>query len=204
MVIFPVGLLDALSQQPALVTVGMGVAALGESALGLGVLVPGETMVSIGAHTLDGSALWLAWVVVAAAAFLGDHVGYLLGRRYGPALATSALVRRLGAHHWQRATSVLDGHGVAVLVVGRLVPGVRTLLAPAAGALGMRYRRYGPAAAVAALLWSALWVGGGAGLVGLVLALDPVVALTAGAMLAVVALGGVAWRRLPRHAGAAR
>lgn len=205
----PPDLLDALSQEPLLVTFAMGVASLAESALGLGTVVPGETMVTVGAHALDGGPIvWLAWVVVATAAFVGDHVGYLLGRRTGPALAGSALVSRVGAQHWQRATRVLERHGVATLVVGRLVPGVRTLLAPAAGALGMTYCRYALAAALAALLWSALWVGGGSTVVGLVLQLPVPVVLAAGAAVVLVAAAAVLARRAPvlaaRRAGARR
>lgn len=195
-------LVDALAQQPVLVTLVMGAAALGESALGVGTLVPGETLVAVGAHNLDGrSVLWLAWVVVAAAAFVGDHVGYLVGRRVGPALAASALVRRIGVRRWRRATEVLERYGVLMLVAGRLVPGVRTLLAPAAGALGMSYRRYAPAAAAAALLWSALWVGGGATVVRMVLAVSPAVALSVGGALAVVVAAVLAARHAPsgRH-----
>ncbi|WP_324650097.1 DedA family protein [Georgenia sp. H159] len=198
------GLLDQLAQQPALVTLVMGAAALAESALGLGTLTPGETMVSLGAGVLAGQpVLSLAWAAVAVGAFLGDHVGYLVGRRSGPALATGTLVRRLGAHRWQRATALIERHGVPTLVLGRLVPGVRTVLAAGAGALGMSYRRYVLAAALAALLWSALWVGGGATMVTLVLGLGPLHALALGAALAGVVTGIAVYRRARRAAALA-
>jgi len=167
-------LLATVGKDPLLVTLAMGGAALGESALGLGAVVPGETLVSLGAHALDGRpVLWLAWVVVAGAAFAGDHVGYLVGRRSGPALASSTLVRRLGVQHWHRAAAVVGRHGVAALVAGRLVPGLRTLMGPVAGALGMGYPRYAGASLAASFLWSAIWVGGGATVVRVVLAADP-------------------------------
>ncbi len=167
-------LLDALAAQPVLAALLMGGAAWAESTLGLGTLVPGETAVAVGAGALGtGPVLWLAWVVVSLGAFLGDHLGYLVGRRTGPALARGRLVRKAGVRRWQRAVTLLDRYGAPVLVVGRLVPGVRTLLGVAAGAVGMSYRRYAAAAALAALLWSAIFVGGRAAIVPVVLGMSP-------------------------------
>ncbi len=189
--------LDGLTEHPALVALVMGGSAWAESTLGLGVLVPGETLVALGAGSFDrGPVLWLLWLIVAAGAFLGDHVGYLVGRRAGSSITGGALVRKAGVHRLDRATMLVERHGAAVLVLGRLVPGVRTLLALAAGALGMHYRRYVVAAAAAALLWSAVWVGGAASLGPLVLA-HPLPALALGGVLALLV---VVLRRTGRRA----
>ncbi len=185
-------LLDALAAQPVLAALLMGGAAWAESTLGLGTLVPGESAVAVGAGVLGaGPVLWLAWVVVGLGAFLGDHAGYLVGRRTGPALARGRLVRKAGVHRWQRAVTLLDRYGAPVLVVGRLVPGVRTLLGLAAGAAGMSYRRYAAAAALAALLWSAIWVGGTAAVVPVLLGMDPIHLAAWGAAAASAAVVGL-------------
>jgi len=186
--------LDVLAAQPVPAALLMGGAAWAESTLVLGTLVPGETAVAVGAGALGtGPVLWLAWVVVGLGAFLGDHLGYLVGRRAGPALARGRLVRRAGAHRWERAVALLDRYGAPVLVVGRLVPGVRTLLGVAAGAAGMSYRRYAAAAALAALLWSAIFVGGTAAVVPVVLGMEPLHVVGAAGAVAVAVL--VALRR---------
>lgn len=146
----------------AWVLVGLAVASFVEAALGLGALLPGETVVVVGAVALGGSRL--AWLGVPAAglgAFAGDHVGYLLGRRSGPALRGSRLVARVGRDRWDRAARLLEHHGPWVIVVARLLPGVRTLVAAVAGAAGLSYRRFAPASLVGSHLWALLWVGGG-------------------------------------------
>lgn len=197
---------DALADQSSLVVLVMAAAALAESALGLGAVLPGEALVAVGASMLrEQPVLWLAWMAVAAAAFLGDHVGYLIGRLTGPALATSVVVRKAGPDRWRRATGLVERYGTLTLILGRLLPGVRTLLAVAAGALGMSYGRYAVASGLAALLWSALWVGGGATVGTLVLTMAPAHLLMVGGALAILVTAIWTSRRLlsPRPAESA-
>lgn len=194
----PLELLDQLGQQPVLVVLLMAGGSLAESALGVGALVPGETLVAAGATVLAGHpVLWLACGLVAAAAFLGDHVGYAVGRRLGPAVADSGPVRKVGRDRWDRVAGLVERHAVPTLVVGRLVPGVRTLIALAAGVVGVRYGRFALGTALAALVWSAVWVYGGAAIGSVLLSLRPVhTLLVAGAAL-VVGLAVRYGRRLP-------
>lgn len=185
----PLELLDSLDAQPLLVVLLMAGGALVESALGVGALLPGETIVAAGATLLAGQpALWVGWVVVAAAAFTGDHVGYAVGRQLGPAVARSGPVRKVGVARWERVTGLVQRHAVPTLAVGRLLPGVRTLVALAAGGSGVRYGRFALGSSLGALLWSAVWVGGGAAIGRFLLGLDPVGLVLAGVVLLVVVL----------------
>lgn len=134
-----------------------------ESAFGLGVVVPGETAVlTLGAATASPGQLGAALITVAAGASAGDHLGYWIGSRFGTRLRTSRVVRRVGVHRWERATTMLRRHGVLALVVSRLLPGVRTLMPAVAGAAGLGYGRFLVGSVVGAGLWSGLWVGVGA------------------------------------------
>lgn len=156
-------LLHQLTAQPLLVVLVMTGGAVADSALGVGALLPGESLVAVGATLLEGTrSLWLAWVSVAAGAFLGDHVGYAVGRRLGPAVADSGPVRRVGRARWERVTGLVRRHAVPTLALGRLAPGVRTLVALGAGASGVSYARFALGSGLGALLWSTVWVGGGA------------------------------------------
>src|SRR5699024_10505172 len=91
-----------------------------------------------------------------------DHVGYLIGCRYGTRLRTTRVVRRVGTVHWDCAADLLRRRGPSALVVSRLLPLVRTLVPAAAGAARMRYRRFLTGSALGTLLWSALWLSAGA------------------------------------------
>ncbi|MFI5427009.1 DedA family protein [Aeromicrobium sp. UC242_57] len=152
-------------------TLGLGLAlAFAESGLGLGMFVPGETAVVVLAATMDSP--WqtvLLGAAVMTGACLGDHVGFLLGRRYGEALRETTLVRRLGQQHYDRATGVLRRRGGAAIFLTRLVPVVRTVTPAVAGASGLAYRRFLPASLAGSALWAAVYVGGGS-LVAAVLA----------------------------------
>lgn len=144
-------------------TLGLGLAlAFAESGVGLGMIVPGETAVVVLAATM-GSPLQtcLLGLAVMIGACLGDHVGFLLGRRYGDALRETSLVRRIGQQHYDRATDVLRRRGGAAVFWTRLVPVVRTLTPAVAGASGLAYRRFVLASMAGSALWASVYVGGG-------------------------------------------
>lgn len=136
--------------------------AFAESGLGLGMFVPGEAIVVVLAASTG--SLWqavLLGLTVMIGACAGDHVGYLIGRRYGDALRETRIVRRLGQRHYDRATDVLRRRGGAAIFCTRLVPVVRTLTPAVAGASGLEYRRFVTASLAGSGLWATVYVGGG-------------------------------------------
>ncbi|MRK00740.1 MULTISPECIES: DedA family protein [Aeromicrobium] len=172
-------------------TLGLGLAlAFAESGLGLGMLLPGETAVVVLAAGLDTPAeLILLGLAVAAGASLGDHVGYVLGRRYGDALRDTRAVRRLGRRHLDHAMDLLRRRGGTAVLLTRLVPVVRTLTPAAAGASGLEYRRFAVASVAGSSLWSAVYVGGGTVVAGLVGAATDALGRAAWLLLVLVGVG---------------
>jgi membrane-associated protein len=157
-----------------------------DAALGVGVVLPGETGIVLAAITLSDRAELLAAGVFAAAlgAFLGDHVGFAVGRSFGSRLGDTRMIQRLGRHRWEKARHYVAGR-FWIVILARLLPGIRTLVAAAAGASAARYSRFAAASGLAALLWATLWVIGGA-LIGNAL-LDIVERYTLPALLALAA-----------------
>ncbi|SDP90011.1 membrane protein DedA, SNARE-associated domain [Actinopolyspora xinjiangensis] len=156
--------LDTLSSLPdgLLLTVA-GTMAFVESGLGLGMFIPGETGVLIASASVDNRALLgVMLLVVTVMGSGGDHIGYLLGRRYGPAMRSTSIVRRMGVRRWDQATAALDRHGGAAIFLTRLVPIVRTFTPAAAGVSQLRYNRFLAASLSAAALWSLVYVCTGA------------------------------------------
>jgi membrane-associated protein len=147
----------------ALWSLGIGFClAFAESGLGLGMVMPGETAIVVLASTTDTTTgLVVLGVVVAIGASLGDHVGFLIGRRYGDRLGETRAVRRLGRQHYDRAMDLLRRRGGTAVFMTRLVPVVRTLTPAAAGASGLPYRRFVPASLAGSALWATVYVGGG-------------------------------------------
>ena len=162
-----------------------------DAALGIGAVLPGETGIVLAAVTLsDRPELPAAGVFVAAlGAFLGDHVGFAVGRGLGARLGDTRLIKRLGRDRWEKARYYVAGR-FWIVILARLLPGIRTLVAAAAGASAVPYSRFATACSVAALLWAGLWVVGGA-LIGNAL-LDVVERYTLPALI-VVAAALVLW-----------
>lgn len=174
--------------------------AFAESGLGVGMLFPGETGVLIlgtTATTLPRVVVMVAIVGVGVTA--GDHVGFLLGRRYGARMRDTRVVRRLGVRHWDRAVGALRKYGAAAVFLTRLLPIVRTLTPAAAGSAGVRYARFLLASLAGGLLWGGLYVGGGALAGASVAYVEQVLGRASWGLfgaLVVVVLGVVLWRRL--------
>lgn len=90
----------------------------------------------------------------AVGAVAGGQVGFLIGRHGGRALPARDSNRRL-RRAAARAERLLAryGHGKA-LVIGRFAPVLRTVLHPAAGALGVPTRTFTVRKSVGGVLWS--------------------------------------------------
>lgn len=128
-----------------------------------GIPLPGETAL-LGAGLLAGAgqlSLPLVVAVAAAAAILGDNVGYAIGRRGGRAL----LRRRGGFLARRRAEALVRGevffarHGAKTVFIGRWVTGVRVVAAVLAGATAMPWRTFALYNALGAVCWAATVAG---------------------------------------------
>jgi membrane-associated protein len=193
--------LDAAGDYGAAVIALVFAVAAVEAAFGLGAFVPAETAVVLAATALADSPLLYAAVIAAAAgAFIGDHLGYAIGGRLGDRTAETAAVRRIGPDRWRAAMRFVEHRGFWIIVVARLLPAVRTLVAAAAGASRMRYARFASATAVASAAWAVLWVLGGAALGSAFLRFAEHAALPALALAAVAVIALVAVRAARRRA----
>ena len=138
-----------------------GLAAFAEAMLGLGIVLPGEAMVTGIATTLDGEMRTALFVAVTLGATTGDHVNYWLGRGTGARLRDSRLVRRIGIAYWDQAVALVQQWGAWAVVVSRLLPVVRTLMAAVAGVSQLRYSSFAVASLTGSALWAALWIAAG-------------------------------------------
>ncbi len=154
---------------------GYGVVALVVGVEGLGLPVPGETVL-LAAAVLAGTqsaaapagGLSIAGVIIAAVlgAIAGDNLGYLLGRRigfplvlrHGAAIGLTESRLRLGQYLFLR-------HGGKLVLVARFVALLRALAALLAGINCMPWPRFAAFNALGCTLWATLY-GLGAYLLG--------------------------------------
>ena len=133
-----------------------------ESAPVIGFFLPGTFILPLlGAVTASSnSSFWTLFACAVAGAFLGDMLGFWLGR--------------FGAHKWQphifstrrqrtakRARELINKHGLLALFLGRFVWLIHPAIPGAAGLLGVKTYRFILVDLPAILLWVLLYMGGG-------------------------------------------
>ncbi|MDE3202621.1 MAG: DedA family protein [Acidobacteriota bacterium] len=127
----------------------------------LGIPLPGETIL-ITAALYAGSTHKLSvygiFAVAAAAAIIGDNIGFWIGDKGG-----YRLVRRYGRYvRFDEAKVkvgrlVFDRHGGKVVFFGRFVSVLRTYAAFLAGTMKMHWRRFLPYNAAGGIVWAAVY-----------------------------------------------
>jgi len=88
------------------------------------------------------------------AAVIGDQVGYLFGRRVGPAIFQREDSRLFKQSHVTKSHDFLEKHGPKTILLARFVPIVRTFAPIMAGVGGMRYRTFITFNIIGAFLWA--------------------------------------------------
>lgn len=124
----------------------------------IGLVVPGDAAVLLAGSTVDSPARF--GMVLAAAAggtWVGELVGYGIGRSVGPKLRYSRFGRLLGEHRWARAEAYLSGRGASVLVPVRFVSVAHAVAPVLCGTVKMPLRRFAFWTAVGAVLWATVY-----------------------------------------------
>ena len=133
-----------------------------ESGLLIGFFLPGDSLLFITGFLTskpDGlphvdQPLPLVLLVLFAAAVAGDQVGYLFGRKVGPALFDRPRSRLFNPANVDKAHAFLEKHGPKTIVLARFVPIVRTFAPIVAGVGRMQYRTFVMFNVVGGLLWA--------------------------------------------------
>lgn len=148
-------LIVALFKVPA--NLGYPLLALLVGAEASGVPLPGETaLIASSVLASDGSlSIELVIAIAAAAAIVGDSIGYLIGARFGRRLLerpgrTSA--RRMEA--LRRGDELFARHGAKAVFFGRWIAGLRIWAAWFAGMTTMPYRRFLVFNALGGICWA--------------------------------------------------
>jgi membrane-associated protein len=126
-----------------------------ETGILLGFFLPGDSVLfSAGLVTAARSDTNIAVLVILIfiAAFLGDQVGYVLGRMVGRPYLERNPSPRIG-RMVARSEKFYGHSGWWAVVAARFFPWVRSFVPPIAGAAKMNYYKFLSANALGALLW---------------------------------------------------
>jgi membrane protein DedA with SNARE-associated domain len=129
---------------------------LGVGIESLGVPVPGETVLVIGAVLAAQGHLnpAVAGTVAVVGAVLGDNTGYYVGRRWGHRLIGARGVRRIyDPRRVAVAERFFERHGWAAVFFGRFIAILRIFAGPLAGLHKMPWTHFLIANAGGAVVW---------------------------------------------------
>lgn len=157
------GLLDPEKLIDTVGLFGIFVVVFAESGLLVGFFLPGDSLlftagffasepdsIPVALH-LDLLPLLIGCFVAAVA---GDQIGYLFGRKVGPALFRRPDSRFFRVENVAKAQQFFDRHGAKTIVLARFVPIVRTFAPIVAGVSRMNYRVFVTFNLVGGFLWA--------------------------------------------------
>ncbi|MFF2943314.1 DedA family protein [Streptomyces niveus] len=139
--------------------VGVLVIVFAESGLLIGFFLPGDSLLfTTGLLVTSGTLqqpLWLVCLLIVLAAIIGDQVGYLFGRKVGPALFKRPDSKFFKQENVEKAHEFFEKYGPKSLVLARFVPVVRTFTPIIAGVSRMNYRSFVTFNIIGGVLWGA-------------------------------------------------
>jgi membrane-associated protein len=142
---------------------GLFAVVFAESGLLIGFFLPGDSLLftagffASAPDTVSKSLhLSLAPLLIGTfvAAVAGDQVGYLFGKRVGPALFRRPDSRFFKQENVKKASDYFERYGAKTIVLARFVPVVRTFAPIVAGVSDMKYATFVRFNLVGGLVWS--------------------------------------------------
>lgn len=116
----------------------------------------------ISEHQLSPSMIFLGGLYAAMGSAIGSSIAYWAARLGGrPLVDKFARWVRLDAAHIDRAEAQFHRWGAALVLVGRVMPGLRTVVNIPAGLARMPFVRFFVATFVGAYIWCTLLIGAG-------------------------------------------
>lgn len=124
--------------------------------------LPGDSLL-FAAGTFAGMGyleIGILFVLLSAAAILGDTVNYWIGHLIGPR-AFSGNIRFLKKEYLDRTHAFYEKHGGKTIIIARFIPIIRTFAPFVAGVGAMSYGKFISFNVIGGLVWVALFTLGG-------------------------------------------
>lgn len=141
----------------AFAVLGVCIIVFVETGLLVGFFLPGDSLLFttglLVATDVIQTPIWVVAPVIGIAAFIGDQVGYNIGRVSGPKVFSRPNSRFFRQEYVDKTNSYFERYGGRTIVLARFVPIVRTFAPVVAGVAKMPYKTFVTYNIVGALLW---------------------------------------------------
>ena len=131
-----------------------------ECGLLIGFFLPGDSLLFITgmliAQGFIDMNIWLASLILALAAILGNVTGYWIGHKAGPALFRRPDSKLFRQEYVDKTHEFFERYGARAIVLARFVPIVRTFITAIAGVGRMDFRRYMTFTIIGGVIWAGL------------------------------------------------
>ena len=128
-----------------------------ETGLLVGFFLPGDSLLYTAgllvATDVIQTPIWIVAPLIALSAFIGDQVGYQIGRASGPRIFNRPNSRLFRQEYVDKTSEYFERFGGRTIIIARFVPIVRTFAPVVAGVGAMRYRTFVMYNIIGALLW---------------------------------------------------
>jgi len=141
-----------------------------ETGLLVGFFLPGDSLLfTAGLLMATGviqTPIWIAAPLIGLAAFIGDQVGYQIGKASGPRIFKRPDSRFFRQEYVDKTHEYFERFGGRTIIIARFIPIVRTFAPVVAGVAKMPYRTFVTYNIIGALLWGVgvtllgYWLGG--------------------------------------------
>lgn len=130
-----------------------------ECGLLIGFFLPGDSLLFVtGLFIAQGfiqTPIWLACVILAVAAIVGNATGYWIGFKAGPRLFNKPDSRFFRKEYVDKTHEFFEKYGPRAIVLARFVPIVRTFITAMAGVGRMDFKVFMTYSAIGGVIWAA-------------------------------------------------
>jgi membrane-associated protein len=145
------------SSAPFFIYVLLGTIVFIETGILVAFFIPGDSILFAAgfiAATRSDTNIVILVIIIVLAAFFGDQIGFVLGRKYGRnyfGKSERPFIKKM----IKRAEDFYDKYGWTAVVLARFYPWIRTFMPPIAGLGKMNYYKFLSANIFGAVIWGA-------------------------------------------------